>query len=327
MTRRPQARQAFDLFGVWAIWMAVAGGGIAVVVSSGRLEYERLALQVLFTAILAMSWNSIGGLAGVYSFANPVFFGIGAYAAAIGLRDHPHISIGLEMLLGALAATGAGIVMTPAFRARTLYFAIMTVAIASGTLVAFEFYGPGTVNGLEGSFTASPSNGRALVLALGLLAIASLVFRVVQLSTMGKALRLIRVDEDAAAAIGVPTTRLKIWAFLLGAPTIGAAGALFMLSNAAFIDAPTAFDATNAIVPMLATLLGGLGTFGGPLIGSAAWQIGAFKIRQWVADPGIVQMVTGGVLMIVILKLPRGLVGAWDGAKRIALLGARRGAV
>lgn len=292
-------------------WMAAALVTAAVtglVVASGRPDYAHLLLQILLTVAFAVTWNIVGGLGGQHSFAQPIFFGAGAYFGALVLLRWPGCPIVVVMLGAAAVATVFAAILTPCFRARGPYFAILTVAVAEGLRTATNAFGPGRTTGLYLPISASPSDAETVVLAAAVVLLALLAFRLFERSTAGIGLRMIDVDEDAAAAVGVPTVRLKVLAFLAGAPFVGALGALFGASET-FIDANTVFDINIAVTAILATLLGGIATFWGPVLGGVVWELLSHQIRIWLHQPGVTLMVYGVILLLVIDFMPRGLFG------------------
>jgi branched-chain amino acid transport system permease protein len=115
-------------------------------------------------------------------------------------------------------------------------------------------------------------------------------------------------DEDAARAIGVPTLRLKIMAFVLGGPFLGAFGALFAATST-FIDPNTVFSLNLAVIAVLSTLLGGTGLLWGAAGGAVIWQLLSTKLRGAIEEPGFVLMLNGAILIIVIILMPRGVIG------------------
>jgi branched-chain amino acid transport system permease protein len=288
--------------------IGLTGGAAVLIVLSGRPDYAQLLLQLLLTATFSMTWNIIGGLGGQHSFAQPIFFGVGAYAGSLLLVHDANFPLPLAMLVGAAAATAFGFLLSPCFRASGPYFAILTVAVAEGLRVAMNSFGPGGTQGIYLPISASPPDSITLLFGAGVFVLAAAVFMLFQYSTVGVGLRMIDVDAEAASAIGVPIVRLKILALVAGAPFIGAFGPLFAASQT-FIDPDSVFDLNLAVVAILATLLGGIGTYWGPIVGSLAWQALAYGLRHLIHDPGLILMINGAVLIAVIAFMPQGLTG------------------
>jgi branched-chain amino acid transport system permease protein len=310
----PERRRTNLGFGQPRAWVGLLSGTALIVlvsviaVANGDLFYERLWLTILMTITYAVTWNLIGGLAGQHSFAHPVFFGIGAYVCAALIKHWPGAPVIVLMLAGAAAATLCAFVMGPCFRARGPYFAILTVATAEGLRVAGNAWFPGGSSGQYIPITSSPSNSATVFYALIVVVLAILAHFAFDRSAIGAGLRMIAIDEDAAAAIGVPTTRLKITAFAAGAPFVGAIGVLFALSNT-FIDPDTVFSLNIAILAVLTPLLGGIGLLWGAVTGAIIWEIISDRLGRSVSTPGVMLMVNGAVLVLVINFMPRGIFG------------------
>ncbi|MDX6242113.1 MAG: branched-chain amino acid transport system permease protein [Kribbellaceae bacterium] len=280
----------------------------AVIVGQGDPYNVNLWQTILMAMTFAVTWNYIGGLANQHSFAHPALFGVGAYAGGLILIHHPGVPLAVCLAAGAAAATGLALIMTPAFRARGPYFAILTIAAAGGIRVTGNAFFPGGTSGRLIPFDALPSDGVALGVACGITIAAILVHIVIDQSSAGSALRMLAEDEDAARAIGVPTLRLKIMAFVLGGPFLGAFGALFAATST-FIDPNTVFSLNLAVIAVLSTLLGGTGLLWGAAGGAVIWQLLSTKLRGAIEEPGFVLMLNGAILIIVIILMPRGVIG------------------
>ncbi|MFG1921773.1 branched-chain amino acid ABC transporter permease [Cryptosporangium sp. NPDC048952] len=291
------------------------GAGVAVllvvtvlVAASGDPFGASYWLTTLMVVTFAVTWNLIGGLGGQHSFAHPMMFGLGAYAATAMLISVPGAPFWVDVLVGAAAATICSILLTPAFRARGPYFAILTLAASEGLRVAGNAFFPGGSSGQYVPIENSPTAQTALYWGIGITAVAIAVHFYFDQRPIGSALRMLAIDESAAAAIGVPTTRVKVIAFTAGAPMIGAFGAVYVASNT-FIDPDTAFDLNFAVLAVLTTLLGGSGLLWGAVVGAIVWQALAQRIHDSGLPPGLSIIVNGLVLLLVILFMPQGLVG------------------
>ena len=214
-------------------------------------------------AVLAQSWNFIGGLAGYPSFATAAFFGFGAYTSAI-LQNHgaPMVvawgSAGLAALLFAAFLGGA------ILHLRGHYFAIASFIIAEmlreivNTLPGFTGGGKGlNLPFLRISVSAQAQFFFYAMLALAILCTAAAI--IIHRSKLGFGLRCIQQNEDAASMLGVNAYGYKTAAFSLSAVFVGVAGAIYA-SWVNYIDPPDVFDVLLAVKPMVMVLLGGLGT-------------------------------------------------------------------
>ena len=248
---------------------------LALAPLSGEMYWLRLATIVLMYAILALSWNFIGGMAGYPSFASAAFFGLGAYAGAVSQK------LGLPMTLawsiaGIAALLFAGLLGMALLRLRGHYFAIASLVVGEvlRELVnsATDLTGGGMGLNLPVPRMASVQ-AQATLFFYAMLAVCALSFAatlVVTYSKLGFGLRCIRQNETAADMIGVNTTLYKVSAFMLSALFVGMAGAIYA-SWVHYIEPPDVFDVLYSIKPVVMVLLGGAGSIFGPLLGAVAF--------------------------------------------------------
>lgn len=265
--------------------------------------------ELFLLAILAAMWNALAGYGGLISIGQQAFLGLGAYATIFASqRGVPPY---LAMVIAALAA---GVLALPVsllvLRLRGGQFAIGTWVVAEvlALLVALDHdVGGGTGVSLTGLNIYPPADRQAytywLTLAFGIL-VLGLMFGLLR-SPTGAALQAIRDDEEAAASLGVRVETSKRLLFVLAAFGCGAAGAL-TLANTLFIQPQSIFGVQWTAYMIFMALVGGLGTFEGPLIGAVAF----FAIQHWFADLGAWYLIGLGATAIAFaLVLPRGLWG------------------
>lgn len=223
---------------------------------------------VFMTIIIAQGWNLLGGYGGYLNLGMAVFFGLGAYTSAILAPNMPFWV--LVPLGGVVAAAGAFVIGVPSLRLRGAYFTILTLII--GFLVSTLAFNLDFTRGALGLFVPPPPLSSAgterlfyfVFLILAMVA-AYGVYRV-EGSRFGAALVAIKEDEEAAAALGVHTTRVKMAAFLIGSAAAGVAGAIYSY-RIGFVEPSSIFSLTLSINVVLMTIVGGAGTWQGPLIG------------------------------------------------------------
>jgi branched-chain amino acid transport system permease protein len=265
--------------------------------------------ELFILAILAAMWNALAGYGGLISIGQQAFLGIGAYATIfITQRGVP------PYLAMVLAAVVAGVLALPTsllvLRLRGGQFAIGTWVAAEvfALLVALDHsVGGGTGVSLTSLNIYPPANRQAytywLTLGFGVV-LLGLVFALLR-GPSGAALQAIRDDEDAAASLGVRVETSKLLLFVLAAFGCGAAGAL-TLANTLFIQPQSIFGVQWTAYMIFMVLVGGLGTFEGPLIGAVAF----FAIQHWFADQGAWYLIGLGATAVgFALLLPRGLWG------------------
>jgi branched-chain amino acid transport system permease protein len=298
------ARRAVGWLAVVVIVVLAFGfGGL------GRIADVRIGSIVLMYAAMAEGWNLLGGYAGYMNFGTVMFFGVGAYTTAMA-NSGWHLNPLATIPIAALAAAAAGAILgIPALRLRGGYFAIatfiLTLAVQALVLVA------GFTHGAAGMFitgiTLNPVQATRLYfdLFLALTVIAALVCWGLERTRWHSALVAIREDEDAAEILGVPTTRYKTIALLIGAAIAGAAGSLYA-TQLFYIEPTGTFDFNISLGVVVAAVLGGAGTWFGPLIGAVITQLIAQEL--FVHVQGVYNQLSYGVLLvIVVLVVPGGL--------------------
>jgi branched-chain amino acid transport system permease protein len=301
----------------WTPTSRVAAGAAGVLVVLLALlpyaftENVTAKLTELFVLmILAAMWNLLAGYAGLVSVGQQAFIGIGAYAT-IALAEQ-----GLNGYLAVvLAAFVAGALSLPisllVFRLRGGQFAIgmWVVAEVCRLLVTNDSsLGGGTGRSLTALNVYDPATRQAYTywLALGFLAALLLVSFLLLRSPLGASLQAVRDDERAAESLGVRVTRAKRLVFLLAAIGCGAAGAI-TIANTLRAQPDSIFGIQWTAYMIFMVLLGGLGTFEGPLLGALV----LFGIQQEFQDQGSWYLVGLGLVAIVVtLLMPRGLWGA-----------------
>ena len=292
----------------------MAGLGIAVLalaaVPLALTTYATEQLTELFLlAILAAMWNALAGYGGLISIGQQAFLGLGAYATIFLAQRGvpPYLAMMIAALLAGVLALPVSLLV---LRLRGGQFAIGTWVVAEvlALLVALDHdLGGGTGISLTGLNIYAPDDRQAytywLTLGFGVL-LLGVVFLVLR-SPTGAALQAIRDDEEAAASLGVRVDTSKLLLFVVAAFGCGAAGAL-TLANTLFIQFQSIFGVQWTAYMIFMVLVGGLGTFEGPLIGALAF----FAIQHWFADLGAWYLIGLGATAIAFaLLLPRGLWG------------------
>lgn len=306
--------------------MAVAGQ----VVDLGLLS---LLTNILMVLVVAQGWNLLGGYGGYLNLGMAAFFGTGAYAAGI-LFDRLALPMVATLPFAAVAtAVLALLVGIPSLRLRGAYFAILTLVL--GFLVQAYALVSSLTRGAMGLYLVPPGSSPRVTeqifyysfLALALLAIV--VAMLVQRSKLGYALRAIREDEDAAEVLGVRTMRVKLSALLLGAALAGVAGALYAF-RVAYMEPTGTFDVSLSIDVVLMCVIGGAGSWQGPIIGvplvlalSEFLRVGFQRLTVFGTAVPIEsnRIVLGVVLVVVALYARRGIVGLFRqaGGRRLGV--------
>ena len=294
---------------------------------TGYTYFQTVGFLVLLYASLGIGWNVIGGWAGQFDFGPCVFFATGAYTAAI-LAVHLGWSPWLGLLAGVVVSVLiCAIVTFPVTKLRGHYFAIATVAmwmIAQPIGATWEF-----INGSRGLFiplapaTSAfdavamlrfPARSKAMAyyyVALVLFAAALLLARQVDRSKLGYYFRAIRDDQEGAEAIGIDSRVYKTVARCLTAALFAAGGVVYSFwALAVFPD--QVLEMNWSILPMISTVLGGIGRLWGPMLGAIilipiAQIMSATLGTGPLAGRGLDVIVYGVIIMLVAALRPSGL--------------------
>jgi branched-chain amino acid transport system permease protein len=276
-------------------------------------------IRVLLFAFIGVAWNLIGGYAKQLSLGHAAYFGLGAYTSTI-LQIDFGVSPWIGMLAGGVVAMLASLpIGALCFRLRGPYFAISTIATAQVFMLLFLKFRD-FAWGAEG--TTIPNLGNAPLMmqfeakaayyyiALGLLAIGLAITYQIERSWMGYYLVAIGEDEDAAEAIGVNAMRIKRDIYMISAFLTALAGT-FYVQYIYFIDPNTAFNFNISVEAALVSIVGGVGTLWGPVIGTVLLEATSALLQSWLGSSfgGVQLTVYALILMAVILWRPTGLLG------------------
>lgn len=271
---------------------------------------------------LASAWNIIGGFGGQFSLGHGVFFGVGAYTTA-KLYTLYELSPWLTMLpAAALAAGVAALISWPTFRLRGPFFAIATMAFNEVAFVLANHFDSvtGGPRGIMIPFKAGLGNmifrerWHYAVLMFVFLALVVAITVWLRRSRLGYYLLAVREDEDAARAAGIGVLAVKLKGMALSAALTSVGGTLFAM-YLRFIDPPTLFTLPEVGVKFaLLSLIGGVGTIAGPLLGAALVIPFENFLRAELADalPGLNLAILGLLMVLAALFMKRGVVGAFN---------------
>ncbi len=269
---------------------------------------------------LAAAWNIIGGFGGQFSLGHGVFFGIGAYLTArlyVAYDLSPWLTI---VPCAVFAALVAMLISWPTFRLRGPFFAIATLAFNEVALVIANHWESltGGPRGIMIPFKAGFANmifrerWQYAVLMFVFMAIVIGVTVVLRRSRLGYYLLAVREDEDSARASGINVLAVKLQGMALSAGLTAVGGTLFAM-YLRFIDPPTIFNLQEVGVKFaLLSLIGGVGTVAGPLLGAALIIPFENFLRSELANalPGFNLAILGLLMVLAALFMKRGVVGA-----------------
>ena len=300
------------LIALFTVTMAL----IPVFIQSGAVL--NFLMMGLYATLLAQAWNILGGFGGQFSFGHALFFGTGAYVQAIAqlqLGVNAWCALLLAMAVGSAVGAFVGAV---SFRygLKGSYFALITLAFAEvfrivALSVPFTGAGVGLMLPLREATANMQFSSRSgyVWLILGLVTLALLMTAWLRHSRFGAYLQAVRDNEDAARAIGVNASSTKLWATMMSAMLMAAAGA-FYFQVFQYIDPGLAFGPHTSVEALVGAIVGGMGTLWGPLLGALVLHVLSDLTRNLFGQlPGISMVVYGSVLILIMLFLPRGISG------------------
>jgi branched-chain amino acid transport system permease protein len=266
-------------------------------------------------ALVALGLNLLTGYAGQISLCHAAFFGVGAYATAL-LTTKAGLPYLVSLPLGALLTTVIGAAAAvPALRLKNLYLAIATLGFGV-VLQKIIFEWRDLTGGGGGLALPAPTVAGYELGATGLyyLTLAFVILGLwgawnVSRGRTGRALRIIKESEIAAASLGIHIARYKVTAFALSAFYAALAGGLFAYL-VRYIN-PESFNVGLSIAFLSMVVIGGLGTIGGSIVGAAFYVIVPELLRGIKDAPGLV---FGLLLVVVMVFMPQGL---WGMARRL----------
>ena len=295
---------------------------VAVLVAAPQFVYPVFLMKALCFALFACAFNLLIGYVGLLSFGHALFFGWASYVSAYAAKAWgfpPELAILSGAAIAALLGLVTGLL---AIRRQGIYFAMITLALAQ-MMFFFALQAPFT--GGEDGIQAVPRGKLFGLLALSdqmsmyftvlavFLGCFLLIYRIIN-SPFGEVLKAIRENEPRAVSLGYKTDRYKLVAFVLSATLAGTAGAtkaiVFQLASLTDVH----WSMSGEVVLM--TLVGGLGTVFGPVIGAfviVAMQNYLAGFGQWVT------VIQGFIFVVCVLLFRRGIVGEIANLMKIKL--------
>jgi branched-chain amino acid transport system permease protein len=299
----------------WTTRLKIAGYGLLLIVGlvAPFFGYPVFLMTALCFALFACAFNLLLGYTGLLSFGHAAFFSTAAYVTGYVIKVKG-LTPGFGILAGTLAATLLGIVIgNLVIRRQGIYFAMITLALAQ--LVYFLFLEApftGGEDGLQGIprgrllWVINLEDDRILYyVVFAIFVFGFLLIRRTIHSPFGQVLKAVRENEPRALSLGYDVNKYKLMAFVLSAGLSGLAGA----TKAIVFTFVTLTDAewhTSGEV-VLMTLLGGMGTVFGPIVG--AFSIVTLQNKLADKAGSFVTVIMGGIFIICVLLFRRGVVG------------------
>jgi branched-chain amino acid transport system permease protein len=300
--------------------------------------WQSIFIDVFILAILAISYNLMFGFAGVISFGHALFFGLGAYTVGLlmlHLAFPWYLAILSALIVGIIIALVKGFV---GLRIRGLYFALFTLAFAEVFFILAGNRIMVDITGAEDGFTFAVPDWLNMTknrfffyyLALAALVVAFIVVRRLINSPTGRVMHAMRDNEDRAQMLGYNTFYFKLIAIITAGVLAAGAGVLRGLALKGASPSVLGLDFT--INPLLMVIIGGMGTFVGPIIGAfglrlieqflrdSIWTVGGIEVNigeRWA-------LILGVIFIISVMIFPHGIVGTWYSKGLNTLAGWKR---
>jgi len=263
----------------------------------------RVLTTVLMYVVLSVSWAMFSGSTGYMSLAPAAFFGIGIYTMAFLQETLPfHIIIVVGGLLSFAFALLVGLVT---LRLKGIYFAIFTFGLVV-FMSEIIYYLESQLGQTRGRSIIPLDSDMLLYTMFGLAVATLLAIYFIRRSRYGLALLSIGGNEEAAAHMGVNTTRVKVIFFAVSALFMGAAGVV-TAPALLYIDNRIAFSLFYSFMPILMAVFGGMGQFYGPVVGAVIFGYLEKTLRLQLQS--YFMLTFGIILVVVILFLPNGIAG------------------
>ena len=297
---------------------------LSVVLIAPLAVHDRFYLNLMFLVFLyaglSSAWNLLGGYAGQFSLGHTAFVGIGAYTSTL-FYNFAGVTPWIGMLAGVvLSLTLAFLISYSVFRLRGVFFAMATVAMGE-TVRILLLWGRSKADipyGLSIDYQPSFINmifsepRSYAFLAGGFMLLVTLVCYLLTNSRVGYYLRALRDNEEAAQSVGIDLRRYKLIAFLISAGFTSIGGTL-MAQYVLYIEPSSVFNMTISIDLALMTIMGGIGTILGPLVGALITIPLQELLKDWLGPfgAGAHLVVYAAILILIVMLLPEGVVGAW----------------
>jgi branched-chain amino acid transport system permease protein len=265
-----------------------------------------------FFIYLAMAnmWNLLAGYSGLISLCQPAFLGLAGYTMTVGTWVGIPWWVGI--ICGVIVASVFAFVISGAvFRMSGIYFAIGTLVVPEALRMVFYLWRPvgGEMSGAGAGYMVKGIGGvssstiywLAFVVGIGSICL----MRYILTSKLGLGLALIRDNERSAASCGVNVFRLKLYSFIIAAAVTGMAGAIYYL-NQGYIEPSSTFNVRWTMSLLLATVIGGIRTEEGPVIGTVIIVFLYFLLARYA---GYSLLIQGIILIGIMLISPQGIVG------------------
>jgi branched-chain amino acid transport system permease protein len=283
-----------------------------VAYAHGLAFYVGLMTKIMILALAASSLNLILGYGGMVSLGHAAYFGLGAYTAAILVREGVHSAWVIWPAALVLCGLLAFLIGSVCLRTRGIYFIMITLAFAQ--MIYYVVVSQRQYGGEDGLLAPRPDFGLfeltdAALYYLALAVLVAALYAMARLvnSRFGRVLQAIRENESRALAIGYPVYRFQLVAFVIAGTAAGLAGLL--MAHYAEYASPSllAWQKSGHLIIMV--ILGGMGQFWGGVLGATAFVVAEEVLQSYTIHW---QLGLGLILLLVVLFAPRGIAGLFS---------------
>ncbi len=292
-------------------WLGAAVAAFAALPWTLGVYHQHILIVSLFYVMMAASWNLLAGYTGQVSFGHAAFAGIGAYASgilAVKAGVNPWIGVAAGTLLAAVFGFLLGILC---LKLGGIYLSLTTLGFSEilHIVINNEYEITRGTMGLQVPGLIAEYSKLAyfyIFLAAALVTLA-VVHRLIH-ANIGLNFRAVQNDERAAAALGVDVVRVRVLAFTVSSALAGMAGALY--GHYLLLITPQIPSLDQQFLVLSMTVIGGLGSFAGPIIGAFGLEI----LSEYIRAYGEYHVLAFGLVALIVARFaPRGVVGIWNG--------------
>lgn len=287
-----------------------------------------LLTNIFVWSVFAMSYNLLLGYTGIISFGHAMFFGIGAYSFALISQYASSNELGLILSFGftiIVCVILSFFVGLLSLRLRDTFYALITLAVATIFVIIAEQWRSVTMGNDGFNFTATLAGDtfgfinlldRVHVYYLALIFLVAMFFLLKRFidSPVGRTLQAIRDNEERASSLGYATLNYKLISNVVAGVMAGLAGIIYAISIR-FVSPESVLGVENTIDVLLMTVIGGVGTLIGPIIGAGVVEVSSHYLMGLAETHPIFQrwvILFGFVFILIVLFFPKGIVGTID---------------
>jgi branched-chain amino acid transport system permease protein len=289
------------------LMLAVGSGLFSTCPAFLGVYHLHVLIVSLFYVMMAVSWNLLAGYSGQVSFAHAAFAGVGAYTSgilAVKAGMNPWFGVGIGTVLAALLGLGVGVLC---LKMGGIYLSLTTLGFSEilRIIITNEYEITRGTMGLQvpGLVTEYSKAAYFYILLAGALLILTVVYKLIQ-SNVGLNFKAVENDEGAAAAVGVNVVRVRVMAFTVSSAMAGMAGGLY--GHYLLLITPEIPSLDQQFLVLSMTVIGGMGSFFGPVIGAFSLEI----LSEYIRAYGEYHVLGFGLVALLVARFaPNGLMG------------------